>query len=188
MSSMIIKTKTRFFLAVEGESEQSFISWVQMVCNNLQLAVHLDAAVLGGKSYDYMLDKAVKERDKKNRSKAKKCILLVDADVGNFANGWSCQDLKERASKANFEVCFQRPNHEALLCQLFAGYEQKKFANSKAADSKLKKLWSNYKKPANAYQLSAQFCGDDLFRAAAYDSELKKLLTYIGLMPDGNPD
>lgn len=79
MSKKIIK-RTRHFLAVEGESEQSFVKWLQYLADKEELHVHLDCQPLGGGGYEIMLNRAILYSRRKDRSKTKSSILLIDAD------------------------------------------------------------------------------------------------------------
>lgn len=79
MTKKIIQQRKRIYIAVEGEGEQSFIKWLQQLCDQSGLHVHLDSQPLGGGGYKTMLSRAVHERKRKERSKAKHSILLVDA-------------------------------------------------------------------------------------------------------------
>lgn len=56
MRKKIIQQRTRYFLAVEGESEQSFIKWLQNLADQNGLHVHLDCQPLGGGGYEMMLN------------------------------------------------------------------------------------------------------------------------------------
>ena len=47
--------RKRFFLAVEGESEQSFAKWIQELADEKDLNVHLQCDVLSGGGYSSML-------------------------------------------------------------------------------------------------------------------------------------
>jgi hypothetical protein len=47
MAARSIIRRARFFLAVEGESEQSFVRWLQLLSDE-KVPVHLDSYPLGG--------------------------------------------------------------------------------------------------------------------------------------------
>ena len=47
MAGQTIKKRVRFFVAVEGESEQSFLVWLQVLAQK-ELHIHLDDVLLGG--------------------------------------------------------------------------------------------------------------------------------------------
>jgi len=180
MRKKIIKQRTRYFLAVEGDSEQSFVKWLQSLAEELGLHIHLDCQPLGGGGYEVMLKRAVRYSQRKERNKLKVSILLVDADRTVSDDNWSLDQLREAASKHKFTVVFQIPNLEGLLLRLLPRNEHLQLSSSSAL-SRLRRVWPDYQKPANARMLASKFCLDDLLRVAKLDSELNLLLSTLGL-------
>jgi hypothetical protein len=76
-----IQKRRRFFLAVEGESEQAFVIWLQRL-SDTELHVHLDSYPLGGGGFKSMLEKAVylHDRNRKTKGAYKNRFLIVDGD------------------------------------------------------------------------------------------------------------
>lgn len=91
MPAQIIKKRARFFVAVEGESEQSFVAWLQ-VLSEKELHVHLDGVLLGGGGFKSMLNKAVQQdrRRRKISGAYKDRFLIVDADRARQGD-WSIE-------------------------------------------------------------------------------------------------
>lgn len=177
-----IKQRTRFFVAVEGESEQSFIAWIQRLAADKDLAVHLDTIVLGGGGFVSMLKNAIAEEKRRALSKGpyKHRFLVVDED--RSAQGdWSVEKLKTEAGKHQMEVCLQRPNHEGLLYRMTTGLERD-FVQATLAQAKLRVHWETYEKPVNAQKLQQRYSLNDLLRAASFDGDLAALLRAIGFM------
>lgn len=181
MSAPVIKKRTRFFVAVEGESEQSFIAWLQILAGQ-KLHVHLDSVVLGGGGFKSMLEKAVREHSRRCErfGACRDRFLILDADRAEQGD-WSIYKLKGEAVGRNFTVCVPHPHHEGLLLRMFPGMERETH-DASSAKNKLKSRWPNYQKPVNARTLGQQFAVDDLLRAARVDSELGMLLERIGLL------
>jgi hypothetical protein len=180
MPAQIIKTRARFFLAVEGESEQSFVKWLQ-VLSEKELHVHLDAFPLGGGGFKSMLKKAVRLHNRGCRKGAyQDRILIVDRDRAEQGD-WSVKELKHQAAKYKFTVCVQNPNHEGLLWRMMPGMERET-PDAASAETKLKSRWPSYRKPENAHALERQFSLEDLLRVANVDPDLETLLKKIGLM------
>ena len=75
----------------------------------------------------------------------------------------------------------QTPNLEGVLLRLHPDNEQRA-VSANDAERELKRVWQSYEKPPSSSQLSKRFSVDDLRRAAKHDSELRQLLTAIGLM------
>jgi hypothetical protein len=115
--------RTRFFVAVEGESEQSFVRWLQTLSER-ELHIHLDAMPLGGGGFKSMLEKAVRLHRRHCRIGIyKDRFLLVDRDRAEQGD-WIIEKLRHEAAKYGFTVCVQNPNHEGLLLRMFCGMER----------------------------------------------------------------
>jgi bisphosphoglycerate-dependent phosphoglycerate mutase len=61
MTKRIIQQRKRIFIAAEGESEQSFVKWLQQLSDQQRLHIHLDCQTLEGGGYKTMLERAVRE-------------------------------------------------------------------------------------------------------------------------------
>lgn len=178
---MVILRK-RSFYPVEGEGEQSFIKWLQILADQNQLYVHLDCKVLGGGGYKTMLEGARFYIERKNRKKSENCTLLIDVDRSERDDGWSLAKLTTEAKKYNINVCMQKPSLEGLLLRLFSGKENLQPSSSSDAKKELCKLWPDYEKSFNADALKRKFTLIDLLRAAKFDPELHRLLSIIGFV------
>jgi len=182
MTTKIILQRKRFFIVGEGEGEQSFVKWLQQLSDQNGLHVHLDCQPLGGGGYKTMFDRTLRERKRKERKNVKCAILLVDSDRDERGDdGWSLLQLKQEALKQKIHVCVQNPNQEGLLLRLTPGNEHLQ-PNVTNVQKQLRSIWSDYRKPVDAQTLVAKFKLNDLLRAARHDSELRTLLSLIGLM------
>jgi|ERR1051325_11350709 hypothetical protein len=183
MRGHTIKKRTRFFLAVEGESEQSFVKWLQVLSDEKRLHVHLDSIPLGGGGFKSMLSKSLRFHKKRCQIAGayRERILIVDADRAERGD-WSIETLRAQAAKHNIIVCLQSPNHEGLLLKMMQGMEHEK-PDASTAVAKLKNRWRYYQKPMNAQMLARQFSFEDLLRASSIDADLKTLLQTIGFIP-----
>jgi len=183
MPAPIIKKRARFFVAVEGESEQSFVKWLQELSRK-ELHIHLDAVLLGGGGYKTMLGKAVQQHRQKRRTSGayRDRFLVLDRDRADQGD-WSIEKLRNEAAKHKITVCVQNPNHEGLLFRMTKGMEHE-IPDAVSAEKRLKSRWPNYQKPVNAQALGRQFSLDDLLRLASVDPDLGTLLKRIGLMGD----
>jgi len=172
--------RTRFFVAVEGESEQSFVTWLQRLSEK-ELHIHLDGVPLGGGGFKSMLEKAVCLHRRHCRTGVyRDRFLIVDGDRAEQGD-WSIDKLRREAAKHKFIVCVQNPNHEGLLLRMVRGMECE-IADAASANTKLKRHWETYQKPMNAHALGRRFSIDDLLRAANVDPDLQTILKKIGLM------
>ena len=181
MPARIIKPRARFFVAVEGESEQSFVKWLQLLSEK-DLHIYLDAVPLGGGGFKSMLQKAARLHKRRCRTAGayQDRFLVVDRDRAEQGD-WSIGKLRSEAAKHRMTVCVQSPNHEGLLFRMIPGMERGT-PDAASAETKLKNHWPNYQKPVNAHALERQFSLDDLLRVANVDSDLRTFLKKIGLM------
>ncbi len=181
MPSRIIKTRIRFFLAVEGKSEQSLVRWLQTLAEE-RASIYLDCHPLNGGGFRKMLENAVLLHNKQSRNKGpyRERFLVFDADLAD-AHDWSLEKLRTEAAKAGFTVIAQRPKFEGLLYRMLPGKECDIPSAAKAA-AKLKKFWHEYQKPSNAHELGRRYSLDDLKRVAKFDADLRSLLKRIGLI------
>lgn len=182
MVTRSIPKRTRFFFAVEGESEQSFIKWLQGLTDQQGLSVHLHCQSLGGGGYSSMLKQAhvYRERGLSN-GKYKGSFLLVDEDRATSGDDWSIEQLKQEASCHNISLCCQRPNFEALLLRMMPGKERSS-RDASAVASQLAAAWPTYRKPVNARDLGGKYTLDDLTRIASLEPDLQGMLKSIGLI------
>ncbi len=183
MPAQPISIRARFFVAVEGESEQFFVKWLQALSEKeKELHIHLDTFPLGGGGFKSMLQKAVRLHKHRRRTTGvyRDRFLIVDCDRAEQGD-WSIQELRREAAKHGITVCVQNPNHEGLLLRMMPGMERET-PDAASAGTKLKSRWPNYRKPMNARELGRQFSLDDLLRVANVDPDLKALLKKIGLM------
>jgi len=181
MAAPTIQKRARFFVAVEGESEQSFLAWLGVLAQK-ELYIHLEGALLGGGGFKSMLAKAVQQHARRCKIAGayKARFLIVDADRAQQGD-WSIEKLKREAEKHKFAVCVQSPNHEGLLLRMMPGMERE-IPEAALSETKLKMRWPNYQKPMNAHALGRQFSLDDLLRVARMDTDLGHFLKTIGLM------
>ena len=181
MAAQTIKKRARFFVAVEGESEQSFLVWLQVLARK-ELHIHLDNVLLGGGGFKSMLEKARQQHNRRCKISGayKDRFLIVDADRAGQGD-WSIEKLKQEAGKYQFTVCLQNPNHEGLLLRMMPGLERE-IPEAALAESKLKSHWPNYHKPVNAHALGRQFTIEDILRVARVDAVSGDFLKAIGLL------
>jgi|SRR5581483_475827 len=175
-----VRVRTRFFVAVEGESEQSFVKWLQLLSEE-SCHIHLDCVVLAGGGFKSMLTKAVRfhHRHCLSRGTYADRFLIVDADRSE-QDDCSIAELTKAATEKKFHVFAQKPNHEGFLLRLLPGMAQKT-VHAKSAIAELQAAWPTYHKPVNALALQRRFTLADLHRLARHDSGLHDFLTRIGL-------
>lgn len=173
--------RKRILFAVEGEGEQSLVKWLQQLADAQGMFLHLDCHVLRGGGYKTMFEDAKHFFKRKDKRKTEKSVLLIDEDRANLGDdGWHLSKLQQEAEPTNIIVCIQRPNLESIFLRMFPKKENLQ-PHPSNVERQLKKMWPEYKKPMDAFQLGKKFELDDLLRAAKADPELSKLLSMIGL-------
>lgn len=167
------------FFAVEGESEISFIKFINILADQQNLNIHLHKEKLNGGGYEKMLSEAVKKRGKYEQCKTS--FLVVDSDrADRNEDSWNIEELTEECHKASFTLVIQRPNFEAVLARMFIGNEKKNFTSASHAQKALENKWTKYDKPEDAMALQKKFSISDLLRMATYDENLKLMLERLG--------
>jgi hypothetical protein len=106
MPGQNIKIRTRFFAAVEGESEQSFVKWLQVLSLEKNLHIHLDGIPLGGGGFKSMLERAVRAHTQRCRiAPYQDRFLIVDRDRAEQGD-WSIEELRRGGSGTqNYSLC-----------------------------------------------------------------------------------
>ncbi len=176
--------RKRFFLAVEGESEQSFVKWVQNLADDSGLDVHLQCYVLAGGGYSSMLRDAAKRkaREENRKDRFKAAFLLLDEDRAQQPQpDWPIERLRSQAASKGLIFCGQRPKFEGLLLRMLPGRERT-ILSAASVDAQLPILLPGYRKPIDALYLAQKFTVDDLLRAAAVEPDLKQVLSMIGFL------
>ncbi|MGP1394404.1 MAG: hypothetical protein ACTS3R_02710 [Inquilinaceae bacterium] len=178
--------RARIFVGCEGEGEQAFAAWLQRLIDGKSLPFHLDVHVLHRGDVLRRVEDAIRLRNTKATRKGdyKHAILLFDDDLLSGQHGESANRVTTALALTDnsaFSVIRQRPSLEGLLLRLHEGQATREVPRD-IAERELKKVWPNYAKVAPAADLERRFSLDDLSRAAAYDHDLRKLLTLLKLM------
>ena len=178
----LVQPRRSFFIAGEGQSERPFVRFLQHLCDEAGLHVHLDVRPQDGGGAVAVIEQAGRwlERNR-SRQDYRARLVLLDRDR---IEAEPQEGVKARAAAARYKltIIFQDPNLEGLLVRLHEGQEERKIRASESA-SELQKLWPAYQKPSTAEQLRQRFTVDDVRRAATHDQHLRKLLEVIGLWP-----
>lgn len=176
------KQRKVYLIAAEGESERSFVRWIQDLCDNNGCHVHLDCIKLNGGGYEVMLNAAVDSsiRRGKNKTKPAEQILLVDADRGILGeDSWSQEKLRCEGLKKGYKVIFLDPNLEGVLVKMLKKNVTE--IHPYEVENQLKQLWKDYQKPESRWSLKAKLSLDMLLITSKIDGELQSFLKMIGL-------
>jgi hypothetical protein len=171
-------------MAFEGESERAFGAWLQDLCDDRGLNLHLDRprGMAGGDPLG--LVECALELRRRSKVQAglghRSSCLLIDADRLDDGSSRS-RDAIRLAERERLVLIRQRPAFEGALLRLHPGQERMFPATAGEAERLLRRIWDGYSKPPTKVQIAARFALTDLRRAAEIDTELGSLLKLIGL-------
>ena len=176
-----VPRRKRIFVAAEGDGERALARWLQELCNEQGLHLHLDVVVAGGGDTRFVVEFAVDRRRRHAASKGrdKGALVLVDADrlAQDRAAG---RDPETVEGRERLQLVYLAPNLEGLLIRLHNGCETQ-FVAADVAEMRLQRLWPEYRKPMPAAALGKRFDLEDLHRAAPHDRYLRDALL-LGLL------
>ena len=178
-----IPRRKRIFVAAEGDGERALARWLQELCDEQDLHLHLDIVVAGGGDtrsvVEFAVDRRRRHTDSMGRDKG--ALVLVDADrlVQDRAAG---RDPETVEGRERLQLIYLTPNLEGLLIRLHYGCETQ-FVAADDAERRLHRLWQEYRKPMPAGALGKRFDLVSLRRAAAHDPHLRDALTLLLLLP-----
>lgn len=182
MARQTIPQRTRIFVAGEGESEIAFIAWLQDLCDQSSLHVHLDRPRRLRPGDPLTLVSSAIEDRRRSAEKAgighRASCLLIDTDRLEDGSTRSNEAIV-LAQKHNLVLIRQRPCFEGVLVRLHRSGPFSGTANE--AERRLRNEWRDYRKPPNRQQLAARFRLADLRCAAAADDSLQALLAIVDL-------
>ncbi|MBL8658690.1 MAG: hypothetical protein JNM75_02920 [Rhodospirillales bacterium] len=178
------RKRTRIFFAFEGESENAFGAWLQDLCNDQGLFVHLDRPRMKGGGDPLALVKCALRLRAESRKRAgeghRHSFLLIDTDRLDDKSKRS-EDAVALARKESLDLIRQVPCFEAVLLRLHDGRERDRPPDTTRALEQLGKVWPGYRRPVRRQQLSTRFRRDDLHRLADIDPDICRLLKKLGL-------
>lgn len=178
-----VSRRKRIFVAAEGDGERALATWLQRICDEQELHLHLDVVVAGGGDSRSIIEFAIDRRRRRAHSKGrdKGALVLLDADrlAQDRAAG---RDPETVEGRGHLRLIYLTPNLEGLLVRLHIGCETQ-FVAAEIAERRLQQLWPEYRKPVPTSALGKRFDLTDLRRAAAHDLHLRDVLTLLGLLP-----
>lgn len=183
MASHGIPQRERFFVCAEGESERSLAKWLQLLCNEQKLHVHLDICVAQGGDSLAVVEFANFQYQKRRNRFGEYVAGFVLLDNDRLDRDRQSGRDPEPALAPGLQIVFLKPNLEGVLLRLHSGRETLR-PTARSAPRALKKDWPEYRKPAAADDLNKRFKSEDLRRAAMFDAQLKWVMETLGLGDD----
>ena len=178
-----VPRRKRVFVAAEGDGDRALARWLQTLCDEHGLHVHLDVVVAGGGDTRRVVEYAVEQRRRHNETRVRDRGALVLLDVDRLEQDRAAgRDPETVPGRADLRLVYLTPNLEGVLFRLHPGREAQ-FVAPEDAGRRLQGLWPDYRKPASAASLRRRFDLNDLRRVAACDLDLRDALTFLGLVP-----
>lgn len=177
-----VPRRRRIFVTAEGESERALAKWLQRLCDQQELHIHIDTVVAGGGDTRSVVEYAVDQRRRHIESRGRDIAALVFLDRDRLAQDRTDgRDPDTVEGREHLELIYLTPNFEGFLFRLFSDHEQQ-FLRANEAERRLRRLWPGYDKPVSANALAQRFDLGALQRAAVYDANLRSALTLVGLL------
>ena len=178
--SRAVPARTPVFIAVEGPSDEAFVKFLQGLCDEERVHVHLSASVAHGGDSLAVVEHAMRYLARSSaRNQFSRKLVLLDADRID-QDRKAKRDAASAAKRSGLELVYVQPNLEGLLIRLHPEHERRQVV-ARDAMRELRKIWPEYRKPPTAVRLRRRFGLDDLRRAALHDGELAKLLRIAGV-------
>ena len=176
-----VQRRRVIFIGVEGKSDRAFVQFLQRVCDEEGLHLHLDVKPGSGGDSLQVVDHARRRLNRHlDRRALKARLVLLDSDR-IAQDRLAGRDAVAEASRLKLDVVLMTPNLEGLLVRLHEGYEARTIGPNDV-ETQLRSLWPQYNKGSlSSDQLRRRFALADLKRAARHDPELRKLLDTLGL-------
>ncbi|MBF0283672.1 MAG: hypothetical protein HQL51_04345 [Magnetococcales bacterium] len=187
----------RIFVGAEGQSELALVKWLEQLCRQQNIPIHLETYVAEGGDTLQVISRSLYAlaRYKDNFLTDLPSMILLDSD--RLLQDASRSDQAVRMAQARgVKLIFLCPKVEGLLYRLHHGKEKHRPTVDKA-ESQLKQCWPQYAKPPKVDDLEKHFAqhfaktgGDPLAQlraAAAHDPCLAALLELIKLFTPPAP-
>lgn len=176
-----IEQRKRFFLAVEGESEQSYGTLLRRFADARALRIHIEVLNLSPAGDSLVLaDKALAGLRKEARKGAFEAwAILLDYDKAEELplKAAAAQRLLDREG---FLSIWQHPDHEGLLLRHVPGRERDNPPRGRSGAA-LRAQWPSYRKNMPAIDLQKLITLEDVCRAAAVTPGLDTFVAALGL-------
>lgn len=176
--------RQRSFVGCEGESEQGYVALLQRLADEIGLALHLDAVVLGGGDPCAIVEQSVlriRQRERQHGSPYAHRAILLDADRRGQVPERDARTLRLAAS-ARLLLVWQDPCHEALLLRHLPDCTQLRPPLTPVAEQQLMQRWPDYRKPMPAVRLGERIDLDALRRVQPVEADLAAFLIAIHLL------
>lgn len=177
-----IPKRPRFYLGCEGQSEVSYIAWIQELCEAEEIRIAVERDDLSSGDPLSRVQEAIRRINQKEagRERFKACFILLDRDQAE-ADQQRAGIAIQLADDSGIRLIWQTPCHEGFLLRHFEGHENDVPATAVLAHQALRNVWPNYAKPMDKRDLSRKLSKQDVVRAANNDPAFADLLSAFGM-------
>lgn len=179
-----IPPRKPFFVACEGETEESYIKLLNEFAEDIKLHIHIDRKVMEATGNPKKLVKlalnAIERHTQRDFLAAK--FLILDTD--QIEDKSERDRISKKAQKNELTLIWQDKCFESVLLRHFEGHENDSPATSKEALKKLLRVWPQYSKGMLSKDLKKRITLADIQRAAKspLNEDLRILLKALGLL------
>lgn len=176
--------RVRFFLACEGESEYSYVKFLNGLADkHSSKHVHLDPFVINGGGNPHTTLERSRTKYEAEAKKVKKLggyeekLILMDEDTYQKFSSNDKREFKRKLKKEKFGIIWQRPDHEGFLIRHFSNSVTPRLGHTM---DQLQKFWVNYNKNMSVIDIESRLDIRCVKFASNSVPEFKKFLKTIG--------
>lgn len=180
-----IPLRRLIYVGCEGKSEANYAGFLQDLCRDAGLPVHLVIDELAPGAGDPLDRIAMAVRRlgqlRKKREAPEKRFALLDSDQAE-RDPERAERARRLAEANGISIVWQHPCFEAVILRHLEGKAGQRPPDTPGSEKALGKIWPAYAKPMPRAALGAKFDLTALSRVANVEPELKAMLICIGLI------
>ena len=176
--------KAPIFFGCEGESEQAYGKFLNILAKKMDLKVHISTFVASPAGDAFVvIQKSIRECKirSENRDIFKAKIVLLDSDTLPQIENRKRDKMYKMIKENKFIVIWQNPAHEGFLLKHFDGYQN---SNPSKRDSEmmLQKVWPEYRKNIPVDKIEKVLDIEKVIRASSVNENFMNILKIIGIV------
>lgn len=178
-----VRQRAPVFFGCEGLSEVGYGRFLQILADEADLHLHIDAVDVQNGDPLAIVEGAVALARRREAARApyRHRVLALDADQLGTSPERDARAISV-ADRAKFRLLWQRPCFEALLLRHLEGCETLRPALTRDAEREIAVRWPDYRKGLPALDLRRRLHIGDVLRAAGVEDDLAAILRLLGLI------
>ena len=179
-----IPQRKPIYIGCEGESEQGYAGFLQDLCDDAGLHVHLNIEVLRAGDSLARIELAVRRLAilRRSRGNLPDRFVFLDTDTQALSVE-KTNRARQIAAQNKIRIIWQEPCFEGLLLRHLPGRATHRPPTNPATLQALTHDWPQYEKPMTRAELGRVIDQDAVARAGGVEDDLMALLRCVGLMP-----